>query len=452
MLDVGRHPNISLLAYSEIEKVEGQEGDFTVTVRRKKRYVDEDKCTGCGACAEMCPTPVPDAFNTGLGSRKAIYSYFAQGIPSTHTIDPDYCRQLNGKKCGICKKTCQADAIDFDQEDKIVVLNVAGIIIAAGYDVFDPSQIPEYRYKELPNVVTALEFERLLSASGPTGGHLDRPSDRAVEAEIEVLEKKAGKSKRMLEKSEEKFDESSEQVYEKFQKGEYQDDKDRQKWAERYADYLTIMEPLEALKKKAETFSVAKRLAFIQCVGSRDFRFYPFCSGYCCMHSIKEAIIAHEHENETMSVIFGMDIRAIGKGFEEYKIRGGNHSNITYVRGRVGEISQGSNNNPVVTYEDTHERVVKSQEFDMVILATACAPTSGIVELAKILGVELDKYKFIKTSPFSPVDTNVPGIFTCGCAGAPMDVPESVAQASSAAERAAEIAIQLQPGKEKVVA
>ena len=156
MLDVGRHPNISLLAYTEIEKVEGREGDFTVTVRRKKRYVDEAKCTGCGACAEKCPTSVPDAFNAGLGTRKAIYSYFAQGIPSTHTIDSDYCRQLNGKKCGICQKTCQADAIDFDQEDKIMELNVAGIIIAAGYDVFDPSQIPEYRYKELPNVLTPL--------------------------------------------------------------------------------------------------------------------------------------------------------------------------------------------------------------------------------------------------------------------------------------------------------
>jgi len=452
MLDVGRHPNISLLAYSEVEKVEGQEGDFTVTVRRKKRYVDETKCTGCGACAEKCPTSVPDAFNSGLGTRRAIYSYFAQGIPSTHTIDPDYCRQLNGKKCGICQKTCQADAIDFDQEDRILELNVAGIIIAAGYDVFDPSQIPEYRYRELPNVVTALEFERLLSASGPTDGHLDRPSDRSVEAEIEALEKKTGKSKRMLEKFEKKFDESSEQFYEKYQKGEYRDDKDRQKWADKYAGYLAIMEPLEDLKKKAEKFTTAKRLAFIQCVGSRDFRFYPFCSGYCCMHSIKEAIIAHEHGPETTSSIFGMDIRAIGKGFEEYKIRGGNNSNITYVRGRVGEISQGPNDNPMVIYEDTHERQVKSQEFDMVILATACAPTSGIIELSQILGVELDKYNFIKTSPFSPVDTNVPGIFACGCVGAPMDVPESVAQASSAAERAAEIAIQLQPEKEKIVA
>jgi heterodisulfide reductase subunit A-like polyferredoxin len=452
MLDVGRHPNIELLAYSEVEKVEGEAGDFKVTVRRKARYVEEDKCTGCGACAEKCPTVVSDAFNEGLGERRAIYSYFAQGIPSTHTIDADHCRQLNGKKCGICAKTCQAEAINFDQEDRILELDVGGIIIAAGYDVFDPSLIPEYRYREIANVVTAIEFERLLSASGPTGGHMDRPSDRAVEAEIAGLEKKAEKSQKALSKLEEKFNEPSAQFYKKYQAGEYKDDEDRKKWADKYADHLAVTEPLEKLKKKAEAFTVARRLAFIQCVGSRDFRFYPFCSGYCCMHSIKEAIIAHEHEPETTSTIFGMDIRAVGKGFEEYKIRGGNNSNVTYVRGRVAEITEGPDNNPVVIYEDTRERKVKRQEFDMVVLATACAPIKGIAELAKTLGVELDKYNFIKTSSLSPVDTTTPGIFVCGCAESPMDVPESVAQASSAAERAAEIAFQTDLEKEKAVA
>jgi len=452
MLDVGRHPNIELLAYSEVEKVEGEAGDFKVTIRRKARYVEDDKCTGCGACAEKCPTVVSDAFNEGLGERRAIYSYFAQGIPSTHTIDADHCRQLNGKKCGICAKTCQAEAINFDQEDRVLELDVGGIIIAAGYDVFDPSLIPEYRYQKIPNVVTAIEFERLLSASGPTGGHMDRPSDRAVEAEIAGLEKKAKKSQKAISKLEEKFNEPSAQFYKKYQAGEYKDDEDRKKWADKYAAHLTVTEPLEVLKKKAEAFTVAKKLAFIQCVGSRDFRFYPFCSGYCCMHSIKEAIISHEHEPETTSSIFGMDIRAVGKGFEEYKIRGGNNSNITYVRGRVAEITEGPDNNPVVIYEDTRERKVKRQEFDMVVLATACAPTKGIAELAKTLGVELDKYNFIKTSSLSPVDSTTPGIFVCGCAESPMDVPESVAQASSAAARAAEIAFQSELEKEKAVA
>ncbi len=452
MLDVGRHPNIELLAYSEVEKVEGQAADFRGTVRRKARYVDEDKCTGCGACAEKCPTTVPDAYNERLGTRKAIYNYFAQGIPSTHTIDADYCRQLNGKKCGICEKTCQADAINFDQEDRTIQLDVGAIIVAAGYDVFDPSLIPEYRYKEISNVVTAIEFERLLSASGPTVGHLDRPSDRAVQADIAGLEKRAKKSQRALDKLEKKYEEGSGKFYENYKAGQYKDDEDYKKWADKYTGHLAIVETLNTLKRKAETFAVAKRLAFIQCVGSRDFRFYPFCSGYCCMHSIKEAIIAHEHEPETQSTIFGMDIRAVGKGFEEYKVRGGNKSEISYMRGRVAEITEGSDNNPIVTYENTHERKVEGQEFDMVILATACAPTKAVFELAKILGIELNKYNFVKTSPQSPVDTSVPGIFVCGCAGSPMDVPESVAQASSAAGRAAEMVFQSQSEKEKAVA
>jgi heterodisulfide reductase subunit A len=256
----------------------------------------------------------------------------------------------------------------------------------------------------------------------------------------------------MLTKFEEKFNESSKDFHKKYEEGQFEGDEEREKWAKRYEDHLSVSEPLEELKNRAKEFTTAKRLAFIQCVGSRDFRFYPFCSGYCCMHSIKEAIIAHEHEPETTSKIFGMDIRAIGKGFEEYKIRGGNHSNITYVRGRVAEITLGPHDNPVVTYEDTRERKVKNEEFDLVILATACAPTRGIHALAGILDVELDQYNFIKTSPLSPVDTTKPGIFVCGCAGAPMDVPESVAQASSAAERAAEMAFQQDSGKEKAVA
>jgi heterodisulfide reductase subunit A-like polyferredoxin len=452
MLDVGRHPNIELLAYSEVESLKGQAGDFTVSVRKKARYVEENKCTGCGLCSEKCPTIVPDAFNEGLGTRTAVYAYFAQGIPSTRTIDPDHCRQLNGKKCGICAKVCQAEAINFDQKDQIVELNVGAIILAAGYDVFDPSLIPEYRYREIPNVVTAIEFERLLSASGPTGGHVDRPSDLAVTAEIGPLEKKIKKSSRTLEKFEKKYDQNSQEFYAQYISGEFKDNDDRKKWADKYQDHLAMVDTLEALKKKTKTFGPAKRLAFIQCVGSRDFRFYPFCSGYCCMHSIKEAIIANEHEPETTSTIFGMDIRAVGKGFEEYKIRGGNTSGITYVRGRAAEIREDPDHNPVVIYEDTRERKVKSRDFDMVILATACAPSKGMVELSKILGFALDDHGFVKSDPLSPVDTTAPGIFVCGCAESPMDVPESVAQASSAAERAAEIVFRSDLEKEKAIA
>ncbi|MDY6793397.1 MAG: 4Fe-4S binding protein [Thermodesulfobacteriota bacterium] len=441
MLDVGRHPNIELLAYTEVEKVAGEAGNFKATIRRKARFVEEDKCTGCGACTEKCPTVVPDAFNVGQGSRSAIYSWFAQGIPSTHTIDPDHCRQLNGKKCGICAKTCQAEAINFDQQDRTIKLDVGAIIVAIGYDVFDPSRIPEYNYKALPNVITALEFERFLSASGPTGGHLDRPSDRAIEAEIKGLEKKVKKSQKMLDKFEKKYNENSADFYNAFLNGEYKDEKDHKKWADKYAAHVANATPLEALKKKAESFTSAKKLAFIQCVGSRDFRFYPFCSGYCCMHSIKEAIIAHEHGPETTSTIFGMDIRAVGKGFEEYKVRGGNNSNISYRRGRVAEINEGANHNPIVIYEDTLAQTVKREEFDLVILATACAPSKGTTQLAQLLDIEVNEFGFFQTTSSHPLDTTRQGIFVCGCAHGPMDIPESVAQASSAASRAVQTVV-----------
>jgi len=120
-MDVGRHPNIRLLAYSEVEKVEGEIGDFHVTVRRKARYVDENKCTGCGTCAEKCPTVTSDAYNLGLGKAKAIYKYFAQGIPSAYTIDPTVCRNFQpGKKCGVCAKVCQAGAIDYKQQEQVL--------------------------------------------------------------------------------------------------------------------------------------------------------------------------------------------------------------------------------------------------------------------------------------------------------------------------------------------
>ena len=440
MLDVGRHPNISLLAYCELEKVDGKAGDFTAIVRKKARYVEEDKCTGCGACAEVCPTSVSDAYNEGHAERKAVYSWFAQGIPSTHAIDPDFCRVFNGKKCGICAKKCEAGAINFDQKETILEIPVGAVIVATGYDVFDPANMPEYRYAQLDNVVTAMEFERFLSASGPTEGHIERPSDRRTAKKIVELEKKAGKSAKVLARFEKKHGVETSTVTAQSGTGSPtisgELEKDRAKWLDKAAAHNAVMADLETLKQKAKQFTTAKKLAFIQCVGSRDLRFYPFCSGYCCMHSIKEAIIAHEHDNDTRSVIFGMDIRAVGKGFEEYKIRGGITSNIAYKRSRVAEITRDADDNPVLIYEDTRTQKVVKETFDLVVLATACAPVKGSEKTAAVLGIETDRYGFFKTEPANPLDTTREGIFVCGCAHSPMDIPESVAQASSAAARA----------------
>jgi heterodisulfide reductase subunit A len=192
------------------------------------------------------------------------------------------------------------------------------------------------------------------------------------------------------------------------------------------------------LEAQVHKYHTAKKLGFIQCVGSRDFRFHKYCSSYCCMHSIKEAIIAKEHERETESFIFYMDLRTVGKGFEEYKVRGAEVSGLKYIRGRVAEIGQDEDLNPIVYYEDTEQRNVTSMKLDMVILANACSAPRGIVPLAAMLGLEMDENNFIKTHPSKPLDTNVPGIFSCGCAQGPLDIPESVAQAGSAAARAAE--------------
>ena len=440
MLDVGRHPNIELMAYSDLVKLEGEAGNFTATIRKKARFVEEDKCTGCGACTEVCPTTVSDLYNEGHATRKAVYSWFAQGIPSTHVLDPDHCRVLTGKRCGVCQKKCEANAINFEQTDKMVNLSVGAIVVATGYDIFDPEKMPEYRYRELDNVITAMEFERFLSASGPTEGHIDRPSDRLAEQKIALLSKAFKKSRKALDRFEEKHGRTSQDFYEAFTANSLdagQDlTKDGAKWAAKYQAHLEIETPLNELEQSAKGFTTAKKLAFIQCVGSRDLRFYPFCSGYCCMHSIKEAIIAHEHDNDTHSVIFGMDIRAVGKGFEEYKIRGGNNSNIGYKRSRVAEITRGENDNPVLIYEDTSEQKVKKEQFDLVILATACAPVKNTQAVAEVLGIELDRFGFFKTNPAEPLDTTKEGIFVCGCSHSPMDIPESVAQASSAAARA----------------
>ncbi|MEE9527157.1 MAG: 4Fe-4S binding protein [Syntrophobacteria bacterium] len=440
MLDAGRHPKINLLAYSQVEEVSGEVGSFQLKVRKKARYVNKDLCTGCGACAEKCPVAVEDEFNVGIGLRPAIYKYFPQGIPSTHCIDAENCRQLGqGKKCGICAKVCQADAVDYEQQDQFVDLEVGAIVLATGYDIFDPSVIPEYGYGRIDNVVTAMELERLLSASGPTAGHLDRPSELALRAEIAVLEKDLKKFNRQIDKLEEKHGKKTSEFIKEFEAGKAGDDSDFERWATLAEKAAAAEETLAPMKKREAAAHTAKKLAFIQCVGSRDFRFNRFCSSYCCMHSVKEAMIAHEHDNETTSSIFCMDLRAVGRGFEEYKLRGGKSSNIQYIRGRVAEITKGEGHNPIVWYESTTTRKVEHETFDLVVLATACVPSASTPKLAELMGLELDENGFFKTDPLAPLDTSRTGIFVCGCAQGPMDIPESVAQASSAAARAAEV-------------
>jgi heterodisulfide reductase subunit A-like polyferredoxin len=437
-MDVGRHPNIELLAYSDVEKVEGELGDFRVTIRRKARYVDESKCTGCGACAEKCPTTMTDEYNLGFAKAKAIFRYFAQGIPSAYTINADHCRQLQGKKCGVCAKVCQAGAVDYKQVDRTVEVQAGAIIVATGYDLFDATRMPEYGYGRIRNVVTALEFERFLSASGPTHGHVYRPSDLDLKERLPELEKQQQKAGKALEALEKKFEQSSDAFYPRYQAGELPG-QEYDDWAKQIDAHRQLTAKVEALRAQVEQIHSATRLAFVQCVGSRDIRFNRQCSSFCCMHAIKEAIIAHEHETETKVTVFGMDIRAVGKGFEEYRNRGAREAHIEYIRSRVAEITEAPDASPVLWYEDTKRRETVQVPVDVVILATACEPSNGTRQLAETVGIETNEFGFIKTDPFQPLDTTRAGVFVCGCAHGPQDIPESVAQASSTAARVAQM-------------
>ena len=169
---VGQHPYIKLLTYSEVEEVSGFIGNFKVKIRKKARYIDEDKCTGCGVCIDKCPWTVDSEFDEGLAKRKAIYTPFPQAVPNTPVIDREHCTYFLKGTCRACEKFCEAKAIDFEQEDTIVEAEVGGIIIATGYDTFDPSVITQYGYGRYDNVLTALQFERISNASGPTAGKI----------------------------------------------------------------------------------------------------------------------------------------------------------------------------------------------------------------------------------------------------------------------------------------
>jgi len=361
-----RHPNITLYTLSEVQKIEGISGDFSVEILKRARYVKEDVCTNCGDCAAICPVRgVPNYFDANLKTMAAAYIPFPAAVPPVYIIDKNSCVYLNYGICGLCEKNCGAEAIDFTQKDEILKIeNVGCVIVAPGYSLMeDIDPLTNYGYKEYKNVVSALEFERLICASGPLEGHLKRLSD--------------GRD--------------------------------------------------------------PKRIAFLQCIGSRSDRDHKYCSSICCMYCSKAAMIAYEHNNDLESYVFCIDMRAGGKGFQSFLRRGANEYNIKYIKSKISHIDIDDEESPVITYEDYDTSEIKQLTVDLAVLATCIIPSKGIEKLADVLGIELNEYNFVKTNPFLPVETSAEGIFTCGCAREPMDIPRSVAEASGAAARAAEV-------------
>ena len=356
MLAAGRHPNIELLPYSELLEVNGHAGNFNVKVKRKPTYVTE-KCTGCGACIENCPVSIEDEFNQGYSKRKAIYFPPSVAIPGVCLIYPENCKNLQGESCEICRKSCEYGAIDFDQQEEIVEINVGSIIVATGFELYDAAREKEYGYGEYPNVITNLDFERIINSTGPTRGELIRWSDNKI----------------------------------------------------------------------------PDRIAFIQCIGSRDESSLPYCSRICCMITVKQAIQVREKYPGVEVYVYYSDIRTPGKGFEEL-YRKARDIGITFIRGKPGELKQTDNDDLLVVSEDQDSGNLLTNHVDMVILAAGMQPSSGTEELAEKLRIHRSPDGFIMGAhPLRPAETNVKGIFLAGCAQFPKDIPDSVAQAGSAA-------------------
>jgi heterodisulfide reductase subunit A len=332
-------------------------------------------CRTCGACASVCPTGhikleditrnkpeiIPSEFNRGMGSRKPVNIPFPQATPNVPVIDPKTCVHLNTGACQVCQEFCGPGAIDFNQRDEILEIDAGAVILSTGFEVFDAERKPEYGYGRYPNVITSIEYERVLSAGGPFKGHIQRPSDGT--------------------------------------------------------------EP--------------KRIAWIQCVGSRDASIgCDYCSYVCCMYATKQAMISREHDREIEPTIFYIDMRAPGKGFERYYNRARTTGGVRYVRSMISRVLENPQTHDLdLTYADESGEI-QAETFDMVVLSVGLQPDPALSKLAEKLGLKLNQFGFCESRPLDTVSTSIPGIYACGAIQSPKDIPISVLDGSSAAAAA----------------
>ncbi len=371
MVEVGNHPNIELLTYSEVIDIQEKAGGFRTTIRKKPRYIDVKKCNACNLCAEACVQRerIPNEFDMGIGKRSAAYIPFPQAVPQKYVIDPNHCLMLTRGKCGKepkCQKACGANAIDFTQQEETITVRVGAIVVATGYDQFDSELKPEFGYGRYENVLSGIEFERLCSASGPTQGKIQ----------------------------------------------------------------INGKEP--------------KRVVFVQCVGSRDKTVgNEYCSRVCCMYTAKQAHLVRERIPDAKITVCYMDIRAFGKGYEEFYERV-QRENIHFRRGNPSEIYE-RGLSLVVRGEDTLLGEPYEEEADLVVLATGLVPRKGAGNIGKLLGLSQTPDGFFQEARTEEtIATSRAGIFLAGCCQGPKDIPDTVAQASGAASLAC---VQLAKGR-----
>ncbi len=357
MVSVAQHPRIKIFTNAEPIRVDGSPGNYRVKVKIRPRYVNLEKCTACGECAQKCPVKKPSSFEENLIQEKAISIPFKQAIPNAYAIDKDYCLFLTRGVCRICEKFCKSGAISFDQQEEIVDLNVGTIIVCTGYNLIDTKLFGNYSRGLHPDIITSLQFERLM---------------------------------------------------------------------------------LQGLHKPS-TGEIPKKVAFVLCAGSRSTtkQGVPYCCKIGCMNAIKHALLLDKSVPEAESWVFYTDMRAHGKGYEEFYAKAREH-NVVFIRGRVAEVIP-NGNTLTVKAEDTILGKQIEESFDLVVLSPALIPNEGSKELSEMLGIDLGPDNFLLEvhHKLRGVETKREGIYVAGCAQGPKDIRETTMESMATASKVA---------------
>jgi heterodisulfide reductase subunit A len=336
------HENIRLVTSSRVDGIEGEPGAFRVSVIQEPTFVNQGQCDNCGSCVEVCPVEVPREFGGGLEKRRAIYLPFPQAIPRSYVIDPATCT-----RCGECVKVCSPGA-----------LGVGGVILGLGFEPFKAELKGEYGFGRYDNVLSSIQYERMMSFSSPSRGMPVRRSDGRI----------------------------------------------------------------------------PKKIAFIQCVGSRDPSCgQAHCSTICCMYAMKQAMITKERDPEAEIALFYMDIRPMGKDYERYYERAKGEYGIDFRRSAVSAVKQLQQTRDLLVTHVTEEGSFREEQFDLIVLSVGFTVSDEVKELAQVLGIELNEAGFCRTEEFAPTQTSRPGIYIGGTFREPRDIPETVVEGASAA-------------------